>query len=191
MDKLNGDMPEQFVGKPNIEAFNAALAAQLSELYEFYSQLLSLHSTNDAEGAQLDNIGGIVALSRADALAVAQLADKHVPMDDETYRLYLTWKKNLNTSECTHKDVYRALKMFWDKTPLYYSEDPEQPATMIYTVPRAASEHEMAVFRIASMVKAAGVSLHFVFPGDSHSSNDYTGGAICEAVRERHIESAG
>jgi len=188
LEKLRADMLEQFRGKPNIEAFNKALARQLSELHGFFAQLLSLRSLQGSEGAQLDGIGSIVALSRADALSVAQTAEKHVPMDDATYRLYLIWKKSLNTTGCTHKDVYGALKMFWDKTPLYYSEDPAQPATMIYTVPRAASEHEKAVFRIASMVKAAGVSLHFIFPGDEYSVTDYSGGAACELIRERFYE---
>ena len=101
----------------------------------------------------------------------------------------LTWKMNLNTSDCTHKDVYRALKMFWDKTPLYYSEDPSMPATIVYTVPRAVSYYEEAVFRIASMVKAAGVSVHFVFPDNTYEVIDYSGAAMHELLRESFVSA--
>jgi len=184
------DMPEQFKGQPNIAAYQKALASQLAEVREFFCQLLVLRTLRDAEGAQLDGIGGIVVLTRAEAMAIAQAADIYVPMDDETYRLYLAWKTNLNTSDCTHKEVYRALKMFWDKTPLYYSEDPAMPATIIYTVPMAVSEHEAAVFRIASMVKAAGVGVHFDFPGHVYSVADYSGCAVADLIRERVVEAA-
>ena len=180
-EALNDDLPEQYKGKPNIAAFNKAAARQFSELRAFFMQLMTLLSLRECEGRQLDGIGDIVGLSRADALMMAQLASKNVPMDDDLYRLYLIWKMNLNTSDCTHKDVYRAIKMFWEQTPIYYSESIDRPATIKYTVPESTTETEEAIFRIASLVKAAGVSLIFNFPIDEPTVM-YHAGAIHERV---------
>jgi hypothetical protein len=159
LDKLRRDLLEQFKEKPNIETLQKALARQLSELYEFFCELETLRSLQNAVGSQLDGIGDIVVLSRAEALVISKLADQNVPMDDETYRLYLAWKISLNTTNCTHKDVYRALKMFWKK-PLYYSEDPNYPATMFFKTSTLSPEDNVGVLFLAPKVQAAGVALH-------------------------------
>ena len=188
LDKLRRDLLEQFKSKPNIEVYQKALARQLDELYQFFDDLNTLRWLKTAKGKQLDGIGDIVVLSRTDALAISRLADQNVPMDDELYRLYLTWKINLNTSNCTHSDRHRSLKLFWDKTPLIYSEDVAYPATIFITVPEVIVDANTAVFRIASMIKAAGVALHFVFPYDEYSVTDYTGGAVVDVIDEFIIE---
>jgi hypothetical protein len=162
LDKLRRDLLEQFKGKPNIEVFQRALARQLSDLYEFFSELNTLRWLQTAEGIQLDGIGDIVVMSRTDALVVARLVGKNVPMDDVTYRLYLAFKIHLNTSNCTHRDVYRALKMFWDKTPLYYSEKIEHPATMFISTPTLNPDIDVSPLFLAPKVKAAGVALYIV-----------------------------
>ena len=159
-DKLWSDLPQQFRGKPNIEAFLLALAKQLTGLRGFFAQLETLRSLQAAEGAQLDGIGGIVAMSRTEALAVSKMANQVVPMDDKTYRMYLTWKNNINTTGCTHSEVYRALKMFWAR-PLYYREDPACPATMFYDAPILDAEDSPISVNIMAAVKAAGVALVF------------------------------
>jgi len=167
--KLRDDLLEQFKGKPNIEVFQEALSRQLLEFYEFLYQLYALRWLQTSEGVQLDGIGNIVVMSRADALVVSKLAEQGVPMDDETYRLYLAWKKNLNATNCTNTDVYRALKMFWDKTPLYYSENPAYPATMFYSAPAQDPDAELidfSILAIAPKIKAAGVSMIIVVPID-------------------------
>ena len=181
---LRDDIPEQFKGKPNIEAFHAALARQLSALYAFFAELNTLRRLQNAAGVQLDGIGDIVAMSRMDALALSNLANQNIPMDDETYGSYLKWKIALNTSNCTHKDRHNALKLFWDKTPIYYSEDPLHPATIFLKVPVSISESESAVFRIASMIKAAGVALLFVFTGDIYETTDCHAGAEVDWIKE-------
>ena len=184
LKKLRDDMIEQFKGKPNIEVFQAALARQLSDVYAFFDELNSRRWFDGAEGVQLDGIGNIVVMSRAEALAVSKQAEQNIPMEDETYRLYLAWKNALNTTNCTHKDRHSALKMFWKKAPIYYSENPEHPATIFLRVPASISESGAAVFRIASMVKAAGVTLHFIFTGDAYTTPDYDGAAIVETIKE-------
>ena len=162
LDKLRGDMIEQFRGKPNIEALNRALSRQLDELYGIFYDLHTLRWLHSAEGAQLDGIGNIVCLTRMEALALSKRAGKNVPMDDPTYRIYLTWKIALNTTNCTHKDVYNAIRMFWDVSPLYYHEEIEHPATIFFNTPPLSLDEgviDAAPLSIARMTKAAGVAL--------------------------------
>ena len=166
LEKLRNDLIEQFKGKQNIEVLQAALARQLADVYVFFEELNSLLRINSAEGVQLDGIGDIVVMSRAEALAISKKAGQTVPMDDETYRLYLKWKNALNTTNCTHKDRHSAMRMFWDKSPIYYSEKPEHPATIYLTISEAITDSEAEIFQIASSVKAAGVAVNFILGGE-------------------------
>jgi hypothetical protein len=74
--------------------------------------------------------------------------------------------------------------MFWGDTPLYYSENPAYPATILITIPEFTADIQPNVYRIASMIKAAGVALHYVFPFDEHEVTDYHAGVVQEWVRE-------
>ena len=182
--KLRNDLLEQFKGKPNIEIFQRALADQLDELNGFFSALNTLRWLQEAEGVQLDGIGDIVVLSRAEALVLSELAGVYVPMNDENYRLYLTLKIHINTNNCTHVDLRRALRMFWGKTPIFYAEKVECPATIFLTVPASIFDKDIGVLNIAGKIKAAGVALHYVFTGDAFTINDYSAGAISELIKD-------
>lgn len=159
LKKLEDDLLEQFRGKPHTEVLMKALARQLQEVYQFFIDLRDKRSLDTAEGQQLDGVGDIVVLSRDDARQLAESADVLDDMDDELYRRYLKYKVHINTNICTYRDVYKALKMFWDTTPLYYSEDPEWPATMFFSTPTLKPEDAAErLFRIPH-IKAAGVAL--------------------------------
>jgi len=108
-------------------------------------------------------------------------------MDDAMYRLYLKWKIALNTTNCTHADRHRAFKMFWDNTPVYYSEDPAHPATIFLTVPDFTPESEAAA-RISVMIKAAGVAVHFILKEAVTAVNDYDACAENVYIREFVME---
>ena len=169
LDKLYRDLLEQFRGQPNILVFQKALARQLNNLYEFFDQLNTLRHLQTAEGVQLDGIGDIVVMSRQDALVISKLANQIVPMDDETYRLYLAWKIYLNTTNCTYQDVWRALTMFWDKTPLLYEEIIDQPATIIFKTPvqdPSAPPIDLSILALVPTIKAAGVGMIVLSPTD-------------------------
>lgn len=128
---LDRDTLEQFRGKPNLEVLHDALARQLQEVYECFAQLNDQRDLYTAIGAQLTGIGEIAVLTRKEA---GLLAGNPIPfdvIDDETYRQYLIWKVLKNTTGCTYPDIIKAFRMFWDK-PLYYTEDPAEPATMIF-----------------------------------------------------------
>ena len=164
LDKLQGDMLEQFRGKPNTEVFLRALARQLDELHQFFSDLHTLRSLRNSVGAQLNGIGDIICLSRQEAHTISRLANHEVPMDDETYRLYLIWKNNINTTDWTYRDVHRAIKMFWDRTPLYYHEDKNHPATIFFTTSHLGLDDfvDIGPLAVAPRVKAGGVALDIV-----------------------------
>lgn len=170
--KLLDDLPEQFKDKPRIAALNKALGRQLQEVRNFFEQLRNLRSLENAMGAQLDGIGDIVQLSRADALDYGA-AD----MDDETYRDYLYYKIFRNTNTATYYDIMRSLQMFW-KLPLYYSEDPDYPATIIIDTASLPPEVDIDKLMTAPVIKAAGVGVHINPTVDVNTSAAYTGTVV-------------
>lgn len=111
-----------------------------------------------AEGKQLDRIGDIVALSRAEAGLLAGNPIPFAVIDDERYRRFLYYKIFKNTSICTYPDVMKSVRMFWGKG-LYYSEDPAQPATMIFNTPILTPEDDPSALFKAPLIRAAGVTL--------------------------------
>lgn len=157
-DRLQADLIEQFRGKPNIEALLRVLETQLDELYAFFDDLRDLRNVADAMGNQLDGIGDIVELTRADAGSLSAIANPGQNLDDEVYRTFLFYKIWKNTNTCTYPDIIKSFQMFWD-LPLYYSEDPDEPATMILSSDILKPEDNSYKLLTAPMIKAAGVKL--------------------------------
>lgn len=156
--KLKDDLLEQFRGKHNINVLMDALGRQLQEVYEFYEQLRKDRGVKTAVGKQLDGVGDIVVLSRMEA---GRLAGNPIPfdiLDDETYRQYLVYKILKNTCDCTYPDIIKAFRMFWDR-PLYYSEDPAQPATMIFDTGEMQGNVDTRPLFRTPLLRAAGVTL--------------------------------
>ena len=59
--------------------------------------------------------------------------------------------------------------MFWDKTPLLYSEEVDLPATIIFSTPvQDPSEppHDLSVLALVPIIKAAGVGILLRSPSD-------------------------
>lgn len=151
------DVPEQFKRQPNIKVLLDALAAQLDELATFYRDLLTARTIANAEGKQLDYIGDIVCLTRAEASAIS--ASSGI-MDDDLYRRYLLYKISLNTSSCTLQDIYDAVHAFSSDIALY-SEDIMHQATIILRM----SDRMYEMFKNFKFAKAAGVQMEFdTFP---------------------------
>ncbi len=155
---LRQDLLEQFKGKERIEELVETVGEELQEVYDFYEQLRSERDVFNAVGKQLDGVGDIAVLTRMEA---GQLAGDPIPfdiIDDETYRLYLIYKILKNTCDCTYPNIIKAFRMFWDR-PLYYSEDPAQPATMIFDTGEMPGFVDTSpLFRIP-LLRAAGVTL--------------------------------
>lgn len=159
--ELKDNLLEQFRGKPYIEALVEVIAEQFQDVFDFFDQLRTERDVKNAVGKQLDNVGDIVVLNRIEA---AQLAGDPIPydvLDDETYRQYLIYKILKNTCDCTYPEIIKAFKMFWDR-PLYYTEDPEQPATMIFDTGEMQGTVDTRPLFETPLLKAAGVTVKLI-----------------------------
>ena len=134
-EKLNQDLLEQFRGKKNIAVVANSYAKQLQEVHDFLESLLQLLDIDACTGAQLDIIGDIAVLSRYDARVIVERSYDGEALDDDLYRKLIKWKILLNTNDCTYWSIMKGIKMFWDKTPVYYKTDPEIPATILLSTP--------------------------------------------------------
>lgn len=159
--KLKEDLVEQFKDKPVIDALMEAIGEQLTDVYNYFADLKEKRGVQTSEGKQLDGVGDIVVLSRKEAGEIACIKEPTFVMDDEDYRKYLIFKIWRNSCKCTYPDVIKAFKMFWDK-PLYYSEKPEHPATMVFETSMLAPEDDAAKLLTAPLVKAAGVAIKII-----------------------------
>ncbi len=158
---LKADLVEQFRGKANIEALVEVVGEELQQVYDFFQELRNDRDVYTAVGKQLDGVGNIVDLTRMEAGKLAGDPIPHDILDDETYRQYLIYKILKNTTDCTYPDIIKALRMFWDK-PLYYREDPEIPATMIFETDPLPPEDNAAQLLTAPFIKAAGVGIKMI-----------------------------
>lgn len=187
--KLKADLVEQFRDKPKIEDLIEVLGKQLQDVYDFYQQIASQLDVKTATGKQLDLEGDIIVLSRKEA---GLLAGDPIPfdvVDDETYRLYLIFKILKNTGDGTYPNIIKGLRMFWDK-PLYYSEDPNYPATMFFNtdwlVP--GEDGNIDTLRNAPLLRAAGVGIHLEIRREVPGIEDTVYiGSTAGSVLETHL----
>lgn len=157
--QLKKDLLEQFKGAPNIEALMDAVGEQLQAVADFYEQLRTERGVAASVGKQLDGVGDIVVLSRGEAGKMAAYAGQKDTFNDEVYRKYLYYKIVKNTNTCTYPALIKAFRLFWDK-PLYYREDPEQPAVMLLDTGTLSPEDHAENLLSAPIIKAAGVGIH-------------------------------
>lgn len=153
------DFPSQFRGKPKIEALCRCWDRQFEELLACFEQLRLLLDIERAQGVQLDHIGEIVVLSRADAgLLAAQAGNLDFDViDDERYRKYLKYKILANTSNATYKDIVTAVKMIWDVDKVSYNENLDGPASLTVSFPYHYTESDIFIL---PPLTAAGVGIN-------------------------------
>lgn len=163
---IEKDTLEQFRGQPNIQVLHDVFAKQLQDVYDFFMQLKLHRWIHDATGKQLDGVGDIVVLSRAEASEYAKAAGLGDASNDEVYRKYLYYKVLKNTNNCTYPELIKAFRMFWEK-PLYYSEDPEYPATMFLDTGVLSPEDHAEDLLSSPIIKAAGVGIHITATTES------------------------
>ena len=161
VELLRGDLVEQFKEKPVIDALVSAIGEQLNDVRRFYEDLRDRRGIQTSMGQQLDGVGDIVVLSRLEAGALACINESVYVLDDESYRRYLIFKVWKNTNNCTYHDVIKALRMFWPK-PLYYREDPAEPATMVFETDMLSPEDDVPKLLNAPLIKAAGVGIKVI-----------------------------
>lgn len=158
---LKEDLVEQFRGKPNIEALVEVIGIELQQVADFYEQLRTERDLDHAVGKQLDGVGDIVVMTRKEA---GELAGDPIPfdvIDDDTYRQYLIYKILKNTCDCTYPDIIKAFRMFWNR-PLYYTEDPDEPATMIFDTGDLPGDVDTTPLFKTPLIRAAGITLRLI-----------------------------
>lgn len=156
--RLKDDLVEQFRDKKNIEALVEVVGMELQEVFDVLKAMPEGRDVYTAKGKQLDGVGDIAVLSRMEA---GKLSGNPIPfdiLDDETYRQFLIYKILKNTCDCTYPDIIKAFRMFWDR-PIYYSEDPEQPATMIFDTGEMQGNVDTRPLFNTPLLRAAGITL--------------------------------
>ena len=156
--RLQDDLLEQFKGRPKIDALLQVIGRQFNDVFRFYEQIRTETDIDNAVGQQLDGIGDIVVLSRAEAGKMINGEGATNDLDDETYRRYLIYKILKNTCDCTYSEMMKAIRMFWNGPPLRYSEDPNKPATICFEFEASKDLADQALG--IPFVKAGGVGLH-------------------------------
>ena len=171
VELLRGDLVDQFKEKPVIDALVSAIGEQLNDVWRFYEDLRDRRGLQTSMGQQLDGVGDLVVLSRLEAGALACINESVYVLDDESYRRYLIFKVWKNTNNCTYHDVIKALRMFWPK-PLYYREDPAEPATMVFETDMLSPEDDVPKLLNAPLIKAAGVGIKVIARTESPEMMD-------------------
>jgi hypothetical protein len=158
--KLRKDIIHQFKGKPKTDVMLRAFARQFDELHTFFYQLDFLRHLQNAQGVQLDGIGDIVVLSRVQAAQLENMRTGFTGViDDEIYRMWLRYKIFLNTFDGTYKSFMQNIETFWDKTLLFYSENPERPATIFLDTPEMEGTFNPEELFKIPVVKPSGVQV--------------------------------
>lgn len=183
-EKLNQDLLEQFRGKKNIAVVANSYAKQLQEVHDFLESLLQLLDIDACTGAQLDIIGDIVVLSRYDARVIVERSYDGEALDDDLYRRLIKWKILLNTNDCTYWSIMKGIKMFWDKTPVYYKTDPEIPATILLSTPPLDPSTNPRELLEMPIIRPGGVDLKLTATTENPAMEGevYVGGAMFQGI---------
>lgn len=153
LDEWIACLPQQFKEKKNIEALIRAFAAELDELHEAFSQILSETDIDTAVGPHLDQIGDIVCLSRSEATALYG-----IDMTDDIYRLFLKYKILSNTNRCTLSELYAACELLYGAQVISYHEG-DVPASFNLSIGAEMSTQTLDILNAAgAAIKPAGVS---------------------------------
>ena len=177
--KLKSDLLEQFKNRPRIDALLEVIGKQFDDIAKFYNQIRTETDVETAVGKQLDGIGDIVVLPRADVEKMMSGQEEFANTDDDTYRRYLIYKILKNTCNCTYADIMKAIGMFWKGPPLRYSEDPDKPATICldFDASKDLADQAMGI----PYVKAGGVGLHITMH-DKGDAAVYAGVAYQKSI---------
>ena len=156
------DLIEQFKGKANIEGISEAIDRQLQEIVETYNQIQYETALDTANGTQLDKIGEIVGLTRAEAALLCGKTIYLEVLDDEPYRKYLKYQSFKNSNDCTYYDLIKTMKMVWNVDEIDYKEDEDFPATIFLSSPTMQSGKPVDLSDIPP-IHPAGVGVTFLF----------------------------
>ncbi len=154
------DIPQQFLGKKNIEVLIRAFARQMQELLQVFDDLDTALDLEKAGGQNLDYVGTIVSLSRKEAGILAGIGVEEPVISDERYRQFLKYKVLRNTNNCTYDDIMQSIEILWRTDNIRYVEDPGRPATILIRLQTVDVDSEVdPLIGKVMAIKPAGVAL--------------------------------
>lgn len=177
------DLLEQFKGKPNIEALCDVFDKQIKELTDAFDAIQYETSLDTAVGKQLDRIGDILGLTRAEAALLCGESIQFEVLNDERYRKYLKYAAYRSSNGCTYYDLIDALKAVWgDSGTIKYIENKNYPATIILDL--STGDGETLHLGDIPAIKPAGVNIEYRTSISSkikitHEIHWYVGGIAC------------
>lgn len=158
IDKWFKDIPQQFLGKHNIEVLIKAFSKQLQELEQVFYDINTKLDLDVAIGKNLDNLSSILSLSRKDAHIILREA-KDTVITDDVYRNVLRYKALKNSSECTYYDIMKSLELLWRTDNITYKEKKEHPATIYIDMHNVDINSMDPTFGKVLAIKPAGVAI--------------------------------
>lgn len=114
-------LPQQFKGKPKLEAFISALVDPIQDIENAMWQLLTERAISTAVGSQLDAIGFIVNQERIGLL-------------DADYRRYLRARIAVNRSDGIDDNLIRIARLLVNDTGALIEIDNQGPATVVVRI---------------------------------------------------------
>ena len=154
------DLPQQFIGKKNIEVLVRAFAKQLDEIWQVFGDLVGKTGIDTAMGRNLDKVGTIIPLTRKEAGELAGINVLEPVISDERYRMFLRYQLLRNTSECTYYDLIDGIELLWGYRRIHYIEDPRHPAVIIFQTDRLdLDDGDLIEFRPELCIRPAGVGV--------------------------------
>lgn len=164
LDVLDNILPNQFKGKKNIEALLYAFDKQSEELIDVFYSIKFETALDTAVGKQLDRIGEIVGLTRAEASLLSGSETYFNFLEDERYRAYLKYKAYKNSNNCTYDDLIKELLLIWGVDKVVYEESDDYPASAILTIPLSNDGEVNSIGQIPTLA-SAGVSVIYKYKG--------------------------
>lgn len=154
------DFPEQFKKGQNFNALCRAFDNQFKAITDTLEQIMSGTNIETATGKQLDMIGDIVGLTRAEAGLLCGQTIYFDVVDDDRYRKYLKYKALRNSSDGTYYSLITALKaILGSSAEIQYTEDPNYPATIILDINTGAGDNIYLVY--IPPIRPAGVNVEY------------------------------
>lgn len=163
MDRCITKLPQQFKNKKNIKVFLRALTDELQELLEVFKELETMRSLETAKGKNLDGVGDIVVLTRAQTAELINDINFDI-IDDERYRMFLKYKALRNSNLCTFTELEDICTLLYDAKLLYFNEYDEHPAHFKLRVGARFDETMLSLLKNSRMtIKPGGVSVELEF----------------------------
>lgn len=156
-------LPEQFKNKQNIKVFMEAITDELQELIAVFEELETLRSLDTAVGVNLDRVGDIVVLTRAQTSGLINDINFDI-IDDERYRIFLKYKALRNSNMCTFPELEAVCELLYDAKLLYFNEFDDYPAHFKVRVGAQFDETMLSLLKNSKMtIKPGGVSVELEF----------------------------